>query len=84
LKNYLLTWYGITDLEAAFGIEKSDGPILRVLKTGNYTDVLILGYTKKDKVEPTVDSKPSDLSNCCELIESYLDEVEQKLEDKNY
>jgi hypothetical protein len=31
MKHYLLTWYGITDLRAALGFEKSDGPILSAL-----------------------------------------------------
>ncbi len=49
MKKILLTWYGITDLRASLCIEYSDGPILSALKAENYTDVLILGYTNKDK-----------------------------------
>lgn len=45
MKHYLLTWYGITDLRAALGLEPTDGPILSALKTKNYTDVVILAYT---------------------------------------
>lgn len=37
VKRYLLTWYGITDLRAALGVEATDGPILSALKTGRYT-----------------------------------------------
>ena len=49
MKKYLLTWYGITDLRAAMGLEKSDGPVLGALRAGNYTDVCILAYTNKEK-----------------------------------
>jgi hypothetical protein len=28
MKQYLLTWYGITDLRAALGLDPTDGPIL--------------------------------------------------------
>jgi hypothetical protein len=48
-KQYLLTWYGITDLRAALGFEESVGPVLSALKTGHYTDVVILGYTDSSK-----------------------------------
>ncbi len=49
MKNYLLTWYGITDLRAALGLEVTDGPIFGALKTGEFTDVVILGYTNPGK-----------------------------------
>ena len=49
MKHYLLTWYGITDLRASLGFEATDGPILGALKTGNYTDIVILAYTNPDK-----------------------------------
>lgn len=49
MKHYLLTWYGITDLRAALGLEPTDGPILSALKTKKYTDVVILAYTNPDK-----------------------------------
>lgn len=49
MKHYLLTWYGITDLRAALGLEPTDGPILSALKTGKYTDTVILAYTNPDK-----------------------------------
>lgn len=49
MKHYLLSWYGITDLRAALGIEASDGPVLSALKTGEYTDVALLAYTDKNK-----------------------------------
>jgi hypothetical protein len=49
MKHYLLTWYGITDLKASLGLEETDGPILGALKTGDYTDIVILAYTNADK-----------------------------------
>ena len=51
MKHYLLTWYGITDLKASLGIEASDGPILGTLKTGKFTDVVVLAYTNPNKDE---------------------------------
>ena len=52
MKNYLLTWYGITDLRCALGFEESDGPVLAALKSGEYSDVMILGYTNNNKSAP--------------------------------
>ncbi len=49
MKKILVTWYGITDLKASLGVEYTNGPIVSALLSGNYTDVLILGYTSKDK-----------------------------------
>jgi len=49
MKNYLLTWYGITDLRAALGLDDQGGPILGALKTGKYSDVMILAYTDPEK-----------------------------------
>lgn len=49
MKHYLLTWYGITDLRAALGLEATDGPIFSALKAGEFTDVVILAYTNPDK-----------------------------------
>ncbi len=48
-KHYLLTWYGITDIRSALRLEPSDGPVLGALRTGHYTDVIILGYTNTNK-----------------------------------
>lgn len=49
MKHYLLTWYGLTDLRAALGFEGTDGPVLSALRTGDYSDVVILGYTNPAK-----------------------------------
>ncbi|MBQ7177082.1 MAG: DUF1887 family protein [Victivallales bacterium] len=48
-RHYLLTWYGITDIRAALGLEPSDGPVMGALRTGNYSDAIILGYTNPNK-----------------------------------
>ena len=47
MKDYLVTWYGITDFRSSLGFEKS-GPILGALADGTYTDVIVLGYSKQD------------------------------------
>ena len=47
MKNYLVTWYGITDFKSSLGFETS-GPILGALTDGDYTDIIVLGYTKHD------------------------------------
>ena len=49
MKSYILSWYGITDLRAALGFEETGGPVLGALKTGDYTDVLLLAYTDPSK-----------------------------------
>jgi len=50
MKKYLLSWYGITDLRSGLGLEKSTGPVLGALLAEDYTNVIILGYTKNEKV----------------------------------
>ena len=57
MRHYLLTWYGMTDLRAALGLEATDGPVLSALKTGNYTDIVILAYTDPGKTvtSPAID-----------------------------
>lgn len=49
MKKILMTWYGITDLRASFGLEYSQGPILSALLAEEYSDILILGYTNNEK-----------------------------------
>ena len=56
MKQYLLTWYGMTDLRAALQLEATDGPVLSALKTGEYTDVVILAYTDPAKMPPAADA----------------------------
>lgn len=51
MKNVLMTWYGITDLKASLDLEFNKGPILSALLAEEYTDILILGYTNKNKVK---------------------------------
>lgn len=62
MKKILITWYGITDLRASLGIEYSDGPILSALKAENYTDILILGYSNKEKIGEEQNDFEKDLS----------------------
>lgn len=49
MKHYLLTWYGITDIRAALGLEASAGPVAGALRTGKYTDAIVLEYTNPNK-----------------------------------
>lgn len=44
-KTFLVAWYGIADLRAAMGIGKT-GPILGALLSGNFTNLVLLAYTK--------------------------------------
>jgi hypothetical protein len=48
MKKFLLTWYGITDFRASLGFENTDGPIAAALAAGEYSDVVILCYTRAD------------------------------------
>lgn len=48
-KHYLLTWYGMTDLRAALKLEGTDGPVLSALRSGEYSDAVILAYTDPSK-----------------------------------
>lgn len=54
MKTFLLTWYGITDLRASLGFENTNGPIVGALAAEQYSEVVILGYTRSDN-----DSKES-------------------------
>ena len=49
MKHYLLSWYGMTDLRAALKLEDTDGPVLSALRTGEYSDAVILAYTDPTK-----------------------------------
>ena len=49
MKEYLITWYGITDLKASMGVEKTEGPVLGALLTDDYSDIVILGYSNPEK-----------------------------------
>lgn len=52
MKKLLLTWYGMTDLRASFGVEDTIGPILSLLNENYYDDVFILCHTQKNKETP--------------------------------
>jgi hypothetical protein len=46
MKKYLITWYGISDFKASLGIEQTKSPILGALLAEDYTDVIILSFSK--------------------------------------
>lgn len=46
MKKYLLTWYGIADFRASLGFEFTEGPIAAALDNEDYSDVVILCYTR--------------------------------------
>ncbi len=48
MKKFLLTWYGITDFRASLGFENTQGPIAAALAAEDYSEVVILGYTRND------------------------------------
>ena len=49
MKHYLLTWYRITDLRAGLGFERSEGPVFGALRSGEFSDVVILAYSVPEK-----------------------------------
>ena len=51
MKLFLLSWYGISDLRAALVLDTSVGPLLNALRTGDFTDAIILAYTDPAKVQ---------------------------------
>lgn len=55
MKKYLMTWYGMTDFRASLGLEQTTGPVLGALLAEDYTDVVILGFTRPDKSENRAD-----------------------------
>ena len=56
MKRYLLTWYGMTDLRASLNADSLSGPVLSAICEGDYTDVVVLAYTRPDNTEVTDDS----------------------------
>ncbi len=65
MRKCLLTWYGITDFRASLGLENTEGPIAAALAAENYSDVVILCYTRPDNVP----------DECRELQESFATEL---------
>ena len=68
MKKFLLTWYGITDFRASLGFESTDGPIAGALAAEDYSDVVILCYTRVDNNE-SVEFKNSfaaELASICD------------------
>ena len=65
MRKFLLTWYGITDFRASLGLDNTEGPIAAALAAENYTDVVILCYTRPN----------NDPDECRELQESFAPEL---------
>lgn len=66
MKKYLMTWYGMTDFRASLGLEQTTGPVLGALLAEDYTDVVILGFTRPVKIENNTDvfqPKIADIEN---------------------
>ena len=55
MKKYLMTWYGMADFRASLGLERTTGPVLGALLAEDYTDVIMLGFTRPDKIENKAD-----------------------------
>jgi hypothetical protein len=67
MKKYLMTWYGMTDFRASLGLEQTTGPVLGALLVEDYTDVVILGFTRPDKTE----NKADEFQQKIKVIESF-------------
>lgn len=65
MRNFLLTWYGITDFRASLGFENTDGPIAAALAAEAYSDVMILCYTRAD----------NDSAECAKAQKSFASEL---------
>jgi hypothetical protein len=60
MKKCLLTWYGITDLGAALGLNDQEGPVLAAIKNGDFDELRILAYTDSSKANIQNDSQEFD------------------------
>ena len=84
MKKYLMTWYGTTDFSASIGIDKTTGPVLGALLAEDYTDLVILGFTRQDKTDNKADEfkqrilhiKDTDQANAKEFIDMFLNTAE--------
>ena len=77
-KKVLLTWYGITDLRAAFGFEHS-GPVLAALCSDKYDSIVILGYSDDNKQNALGSFDDLILTNALALVSSNDVEAERSL-----
>lgn len=77
MRKFLLTWYGMTDLRASLGFENTDGPIVGALAAEEYSDVVILGYTRADDV-------PSDLIEARKIFADELALIRDAGHDKDW
>jgi hypothetical protein len=50
MNHNLLAWYGITDLLTSLCFESGNSPVLRVLMSGEFSDVVIVAYGVPGKV----------------------------------
>lgn len=77
-KKILLTWYGITDLRAAFGFEHS-GPVLAALCSDEYDSIVILGYSDDNKQSALGSFDDLILTNTLAMVRSNDVEAERSL-----
>ena len=75
-KSFLFAWYGITDLRAAMGIEKN-GPILSALLSGNFSNLVLLAYTKSDWKEISVEEQ-KEYAGLLAIDRNYNSQMSQK------
>lgn len=89
MSNFILTWYGITDLRASLGFEKR-GPVLSALLTGKFSHAIILAYVNKNKEVvsrdlPTFKSKKISKKNFVEkFIEFFSKNETEKESSRSY
>lgn len=88
MKKYLITWYGMTDFKASLRLEQTTGPILKALLTEDYTDVVILGFTRLDKPVYTDDQfqqKQAEITDSnSETARRFLDSFSNTLKAHNH
>ncbi len=77
MRKFLLTWYGMTDFRASLGFENTDGPIVGALAAEEYSDVVILGYTRAD-------DDPSDLIEARKVFAHELALIRDAGQDKDW
>jgi hypothetical protein len=73
IKKFLLTWYGITDLRASLGFESTGGPIAAALAAEDYSDVIVLCYTRHDDGVAEGDAQEAFQARLISIREAGLD-----------
>jgi hypothetical protein len=80
MKKYLLSWYGITDLGASLGLHGKDGPIWGALKTGEFSEAVVLAYTNPEKQANLVGPEQEDrLTELTEAQDGYSGFSEEEI-----